>query len=170
LEALAEGLNTKDELIKKIEDVFSDSKKEGISLSTIHKAKGLESTNVYIACPSLMPSKSAKQQWEKEQEHNLMYVAFTRAKEKLIFLDGEEYNYLLKSSSNNLEKIEKQVNLILNKNTVLHITSVEDAINIIEKSTPIQQPIKTNKTLLTANKNNTNKLSSFTNKRLVKRN
>ena len=44
--------------------MFSDKKTNGISLSTIHKAKGLEANNVYIACRSLMPSKSATQPWE----------------------------------------------------------------------------------------------------------
>jgi len=49
LEVLSEGLKTSKELIDKIDEIFSkDKKKEGISLSTIHKAKGLEADNIFI--------------------------------------------------------------------------------------------------------------------------
>jgi ATP-dependent exoDNAse (exonuclease V) beta subunit len=40
-----------------------------------------------------MPSKWAKKAWEQEQEQNLIYVAYTRAKQKLSFIadyDGTE--------------------------------------------------------------------------------
>lgn len=40
----------------------------GVCLSTVHKAKGLESENVYILCNSSMPSKLAVHDWEKQQE------------------------------------------------------------------------------------------------------
>ena len=51
LEILAEGINKTDEIIEKIDEIFPKrDKKSGISLSTIHKAKGLEAENVYIAC------------------------------------------------------------------------------------------------------------------------
>ena len=60
LKTLSEGLNTSDELINKINDIFLDADGEGVCLSTIHKAKGLEVDNVFILCKSLMPSKLAK--------------------------------------------------------------------------------------------------------------
>jgi ATP-dependent exoDNAse (exonuclease V) beta subunit len=146
-------------------------KKEGIALSTIHKAKGLEANNVYIACPSLMPSRSATQDWEKEQEHNLMYVAFTRAKNKLVFLDGSELDYLLHNTSENLESIERQVNFILSTTTKIHISSVKEALEIVEKSKKFEEIIKTNKTVLGSNpkRNTESKLSSLQNKRLIRR-
>ena len=171
LETLSENINTKQELIAKIETIFSDKKKEGIALSTIHKAKGLEANNVYIACPSLMPSRSATQDWEKEQEHNLMYVAFTRAKNKLVFLDGSELDYLLQNTSENLESIERQVNFILSTTTKIHISSVKEALEIVEKSKKFEEIIKTNKTVLGSNpkRNTESKLSSLQNKRLIRR-
>jgi superfamily I DNA/RNA helicase len=171
LETLSEDINTKQELIDKIENIFSDKKKEGIALSTIHKAKGLEANNVYIACPTLMPSKSATQDWEKEQEHNLMYVAFTRAKNKLVFLDGSEFDYLLEKTYENIESIERQVNFILGCNTNFKIASFKQALEIVEKSNKIENIIKTNKTVLSskAKRNNEPKLSSLQNKRLIKR-
>jgi DNA helicase-2/ATP-dependent DNA helicase PcrA len=86
LEALSEGLVWKDDLITKIETIFTDNDKDGVCLSTIHKAKGLEADNVYILCPSLIPSKYAKKEWEITAEENLVYVAITRAKKSLNYI------------------------------------------------------------------------------------
>ena len=86
LEVLSDGITWKDDLINKIDAIFTDNDKGGVCLSTIHKAKGLEADNVFILCPSLMPSKYAKQKWEKIAEENLMYVAITRAKKTLNYI------------------------------------------------------------------------------------
>jgi len=69
----------------KLEAIFKDDG-EGICLSTIHKAKGLEADNVYVLERQLMPSPYAKRDWQKEQENNLIYVCYTRAKERLAFI------------------------------------------------------------------------------------
>lgn len=89
LEALSDGIVWKDELIRKIDTIFTDNDKDGICLSTIHKAKGLEADNVFILCPSLMPSKHAKKEWEKTAEANLIYVAITRAKKTLNYISED---------------------------------------------------------------------------------
>lgn len=88
IEGMCKKLSTTKELIDTIDSIFGgdEDSGDGIGLSTIHKAKGLEADNVYILCESLMPSKSAKQDWEKLQEKNLIYVSYTRAKKKLGFL------------------------------------------------------------------------------------
>lgn len=86
---LSDRCRTKQDLINKIDKIFQDES-DGIMLSTIHKAKGLESDNVHIICHSAMPSKLAKHKWQKEQELNLMYVAYTRAKNKLCFVSEKE--------------------------------------------------------------------------------
>jgi len=70
------------DLIALITLIFSDEK-AGICLSTIHKSKGLEAENVYIIDRQLLPSKYAKKEWQQEQESNLEYVAYTRAKNYL---------------------------------------------------------------------------------------
>ena len=72
-------------VIAKIEGLFSDTN-GCLILSTVHKAKGKEWPRVAILQPELMPSKWAKQQWQQEQESNLRYVAFTRAREHLIIM------------------------------------------------------------------------------------
>lgn len=89
LTILAEQYTTKTELLSHIDDVF-DETREGVILSTIHKAKGLEADNVYILCNSSMPSSLAKKDWEKSAEKNLIYVAYTRAKKRLGFVSEQE--------------------------------------------------------------------------------
>ncbi len=77
-------------LIAKIEAMFSEGKNGLLTLCTAHKAKGKEWKRVGILAPELMPSKFARQEWQQQQELNLMYVAFTRFQEELIFLNGED--------------------------------------------------------------------------------
>lgn len=146
LYVLSENITTTKELINRIETIFSDKKKnEGIALSTIHKAKGLEADNVYIACRSLMPSKSATQDWEVLQEKNLIYVAYTRAKQKLGFLDEKNFQKFTNSniSSDNLKLAEYCVNKVLGRNySTSGVTSSNSKLiqHIINKSPLIQKP------------------------------
>lgn len=90
LKVLSNGCLFVDELIEKIKTILGYSNGTGVILSTVHKAKGLESDNVFILCPSLMPSKLAKKDWEIKTEHNLIYVAMTRAKKTLNYIK-EDY-------------------------------------------------------------------------------
>lgn len=168
LEVLSEGLSTSDELIEKISNIFSDKKKEGISLSTIHKAKGLESNNVFIACNSLMPAKSAKQIWEIEQERNLMYVAYTRAKNNLYFLNEKDFKEFNGDNESDLFGIEKQVNLILGKTKQKLTENNKEQINkIVKNLSSIEKPIKGKSTVLSNNSltNKNNSLSSLVSKK-----
>jgi len=91
LEILSGDLVLVSDVIKKIDTLFSDTT-SGIILSTVHKAKGLESNTVHILNQELMPSKWAKKEWEREQEQNLIYVAYTRAKHKLSFITDYDGN------------------------------------------------------------------------------
>ena len=125
LEALSEGISTTDDLIKKINIIFSDNEKDGICLSTIHKAKGLEADNVFILCRSLIPSKFAKKEWELQAEDNLLYVALTRAKKTLNYISEKMFPANLFGDNKNiideLEYQRKRMNYALNINSkVLH--------------------------------------------------
>jgi len=61
---------------------------EGPLLSTIHKQKGAEFNNVLIVDFSLLPLVwPGQQDWEFQQELNLVYVAITRTKDKLFLYD-----------------------------------------------------------------------------------
>lgn len=86
IEVLSEGLTTSQEVIDRIEMIFSDNK-NGICLSTIHKSKGLESDRVFIICEDKLYLKYCMTvPWMAEQERNLVYVAITRAKHFLGFI------------------------------------------------------------------------------------
>lgn len=81
---LGEGLKTVKQLSSRISAIFSDDTHRGICLSTIHKSKGLEADRVFIVCPEcLLPKRCMNIEWMAEQEHNLVYVAYTRAKHYL---------------------------------------------------------------------------------------
>ena len=91
IEILSEGLVKCDDLISRVETIFSDESKNGICLSTVHKSKGLESDRVFIICPEKFLLKNCMQiPWMAEQEHNLQYVAYTRAKHYLGFIQNFE--------------------------------------------------------------------------------
>jgi DNA helicase-2/ATP-dependent DNA helicase PcrA len=73
-----------------IEGMFSDNGPSVTTLATVHKAKGLEAPRVFILDAHLMPSKYARQPWQLQQEHNLAYVAITRALDTLVYLDSKK--------------------------------------------------------------------------------
>jgi superfamily I DNA/RNA helicase len=70
-----------------INDLFSDSK-QLITLSTVHRAKGDEADRVFILRRDKMPLSWVVQlDWERRQEMNILYVALTRAKRELWFVE-----------------------------------------------------------------------------------
>lgn len=84
--ALSDGCRTVSELKRKIEEVFSDTR-EGIVFSSVHKAKGGEAERIFILRPDLMPHPRATRGWERQQERNIQYVALTRSKSELYFVN-----------------------------------------------------------------------------------
>jgi len=87
--ALMEGLTRPSQMIPRIDLLFNDTDSEdAIKLSTVHRAKGLEANNVFVMCPECLPLEwNGQQDWEKEQEMNLKYVAITRARKNLYWVD-----------------------------------------------------------------------------------
>lgn len=86
IEGLKEGHRTISELEKGIDWLFAD-KAKAVIMSTIHKSKGLEAPRVWWLGRSECPAKWARQQWQKDQEVNLCYVAATRAMEELHLIE-----------------------------------------------------------------------------------
>lgn len=93
--AIADGTVTVDEIKRRINDLFKNASSADshqcrnlVTLSTVHKAKGAEWDRVFIlGYYELMPSRYATQSWQQVQESNLQYVAITRAKRDLAYID-----------------------------------------------------------------------------------
>lgn len=91
IKALDQNNRTVPQLCRNIDSLFTDNGNGMLTLCTIHKSKGLEWERVYILdAAKLMPSRWAKKPWQKEQESNLCYVAYTRAKLELAFIESPE--------------------------------------------------------------------------------
>jgi len=88
----SDGKSDISDLVDWIRDLFGDTKPgetpNVVTLSTIHKAKGREWTRVFLLFRNTtLPSPWARKEWQMVQETNLEYVAITRAKEELIYVD-----------------------------------------------------------------------------------
>ena len=79
------------ELASSIKQLFGSEDDEAVLLSTIHRAKGMESEKVYIAEPLTLPLIwEGQKQWQEQQEQNLLYVALSRSTRDL-FLIGDAF-------------------------------------------------------------------------------
>ena len=87
LQLFAEQSATLAELEDTVNRIFSDDTKEGVRLSSCHRAKGLEADNVYLIHPEKLPHPMARTPEAKLQERNLGHVAVTRAKLRFAYVD-----------------------------------------------------------------------------------
>lgn len=83
--AVADGCASLEEVVRRCEDLFVDGKdKESagrrVTLSTVHRAKGLEWDQVFMLAATFNRDKSV-------EESNLWYVALTRAKRTLYLVN-----------------------------------------------------------------------------------
>lgn len=86
IHALAEGEKTVKAIIAKIERLFADGDSMGrITLSTTHKAKGLERDRVWMLRDTYMKTRPGETEPDLS-EANLFYVAITRAKRDLFLV------------------------------------------------------------------------------------
>jgi superfamily I DNA/RNA helicase len=88
IDALCQGMETVQQVLDRIQLIFTDvdsatDKTKFVLLSSVHRAKGLESYIVHIIEPGLMPHPMATTDEEIVQEMNLKYVAYTRAIQEL---------------------------------------------------------------------------------------
>lgn len=87
LHAIMPGMTTAQELKTKIEAMFSDEDDASrVVCSTVHRAKGLERDRVWLLSDTFgYPNpKPWQDRWSEE---NIWYVAVTRAKDRLCFVD-----------------------------------------------------------------------------------
>lgn len=149
--AIAQGTNSKRELLAKINKIFgfkSDSEDDGsdcIRVATIHGSKGLEADNVYILNRKGMPSPLATQDWELLQERNMEYIAITRAKYKLGYIseDELEINYKANNISeylNDMAYIEKMICRLYGGEPKSYINEIQFARAKVDSHKPFHKP------------------------------
>lgn len=91
-------VETAGELLDLIEEMFA--REDGkVALSTIHRAKGMEWKDVYLLDPWRIPPRFLARRYAEDpdryagqmaQEHNLRYVAITRAQRSLTYINLED--------------------------------------------------------------------------------
>ena len=80
---------TTEDVCDSIDRIFRANPGASITLCTVHRSKGLEWPNVFILDASAyMPHPRANEGWALQQEYNLIYVAATRAKINLAFINS----------------------------------------------------------------------------------
>ncbi|WP_392530168.1 UvrD-helicase domain-containing protein [Nostoc sp. C117] len=90
-----------------IDIIFSDTNSP-ITLSNIHKYKGGEAERIFIYKPNDLPMTWRNQQdWQLEQEENLLYVALTRSKSELFIVGYPDWY----TPSANPNKVENHLDL-----------------------------------------------------------
>jgi DNA helicase-2/ATP-dependent DNA helicase PcrA len=92
ISTLSEGVSRVSQISEKLQMIFSDNPKAPIVCSTIHKAKGQEADNIFLVRPEIIPHPMAETQDEKNQEQNLLYVAYTRAKKNFYTVQTTKAN------------------------------------------------------------------------------
>lgn len=136
LKVLSEGLETTEELVDKIKVIFNGDDNDAIILSTVHKAKGMEAENIFILCPSLMPSRLATKDWELKAEENLLYVAITRAKKSLNYIKEDVKGFYKNfSTANDMEANIEALKAKLNYISAVRNGNVELAQRLLSSTT-----------------------------------
>ena len=83
--ALSEDVTTVSELRNKLSTLFVKEPGNSIVCSSTHKAKGLESRNVFLLSGTFQGKRSGE-----TEERNLLYVAVTRSMNRLVWVSGFE--------------------------------------------------------------------------------
>jgi len=91
LKRIARACGTIGAVKEMLESIFSDNSFNAIKLMSIHKSKGSESNRVFLINTfegkKLIPNKYAVTKDQLIQEKNLLFVATTRAKEELYYVN-----------------------------------------------------------------------------------
>jgi superfamily I DNA/RNA helicase len=89
-------IKTVTDLLGVIDQMFTSAAEEKtavsdsrVTLSTIHKIKGAEADTVFILDSHLINPPWVRNDWQFVQEENLRFVAITRAKTRLVFINSD---------------------------------------------------------------------------------
>lgn len=90
--ALSESVTSIEELVVRIDTLFKDDPTGPgfVICSSVHRAKGLEADRVFVMQDTLYPGGNKRKLNAKRgrEESNIEYVAITRAKQQLIWVNG----------------------------------------------------------------------------------
>tara|TARA_R100000008_G_C3581703_1_gene168989 strand:- start:68 stop:1537 length:1470 start_codon:yes stop_codon:yes gene_type:complete len=78
-------------LVSIINNFFSEAPDNRITLCTVHKSKGLEWHKVFLLDPDKFQPCWVRMDWQRVQERNIEYVAITRAKEELVYIESNSW-------------------------------------------------------------------------------
>jgi hypothetical protein len=116
---------TPEGIVAEIETMFAEENTKGIvRLSSVHKCKGLEADNVYILNRDLFDKARgrAKTPDQVQQERNVEYVAYTRPKKKLSFIEvpmqskgAIRKSIMDKASGNNVVAFKLQSKMLMRR-------------------------------------------------------
>jgi len=117
LKTVASGFETLQDLLDNVALVESESNSKSdnpnaVTLMTLHSAKGLEFSNVFMIGmeEGLFPhSRSLTDAAELEEERRLCYVGITRAKERLVMLYAKKRTYFGTTQSNEPSRFIKEI-------------------------------------------------------------
>ena len=96
LVVLSQSCKDVKELFNKIDTFIVDQDKvdeidpDTILMCSGHRSKGLEWDRVIVIRPDLCPHPNAKSDEEQEQEENIRYVMFSRAKKEMFIIHDEQ--------------------------------------------------------------------------------
>ena len=111
-------------------NIDKKNKSDCVTLMTIHASKGLEFPIVFVTGLSegIFPFYKAKEIEQQEEERRLAYVAYTRAKERLILSDsgGVDFNGREKHTSSFVKDV------IDNLNSNVELEDIEDRVTIFK--------------------------------------
>lgn len=131
-------LNTVESILKRLKVMLSDPSEEAIKISTIHRAKGLENNRVFILEYDKLPFlNKCTQEWEITQEHNLHYVAVTRAKQ-VLFLSVKS---IQPEDSTNAPDITAMNEDVIQDEDILLPEMNQDETREIENTTTVLPPV-----------------------------
>lgn len=112
IDGMPEDMRSLDQVYAVIDYLFAPTA-NAITLATIHKSKGLEANRVFWLERKACPATWVKQPWQKQQELNLCYVAATRAKQELYFLEERRATrdnvHAIEAISTDAKSVEKWV-------------------------------------------------------------
>jgi len=116
-----------------ITDLDSMDEKGGVTLMTIHAAKGLEFETVFVAGmeESIFPSRMSVAEENVEEERRLCYVAITRAKKKLYLTYSQSRSYFGEYTMNPPSRFIDEID--------------DDLLHYLNKPKPSARPVAPNK-------------------------